>query len=395
VASLRKRGRNWYIRYRSEGRSTEVKAGPDKQVAKSLAKDLENKLQRIKLGLLDSREAASMEAEKKPLADHVSNYLSYLADRGNAPAHIEGVRAKLAWFLDESRIVRLSQIRPSLAQSALGRLKALRKSDRTVSHYAAAWKAFTAWLKRDRRTQEDLLADLERPPVLQARCREDLPPELAARLIEATRSGPVRRGLSGEDRAWLYTLATVTGLRRGELQALRPECFGLDGPIPIVSLPGVATKNGKPAVQPLPADLVPALRRWLASFPAGTPIFPANHNTSVMIRADLKAAGIAPNGFDFHSLRHTYISRIVAAGANVKDAMELARHSDPHLTLGVYSHSRLESLAAVVNRLPTSCPRLEAPPVPSGLDVLCPTETTRDSEGHPVQYATPVSRHIA
>jgi hypothetical protein len=34
--------------------------------------------------------------------------------------------------------------------------------------------------------------------------------------------------------------------------------------------------------------------------------------------------------------------------------MELARHSDPDLTLNTYAHTRLEDLARVVDSLPTS-----------------------------------------
>ena len=41
-------------------------------------------------------------------------------------------------------------------------------------------------------------------------------------------------------------------------------------------------------------------------------------------------------------------------GVLANDAMELARHSDPDLTLWTYAHSRLEDLARVVDNLPTS-----------------------------------------
>jgi len=41
---------------------------------------------------------------------------------------------------------------------------------------------------------------------------------------------------------------------------------------------------------------------------------------------------------DFHALRHTYISRLVASGANIKVAQELARHSTPTLTPGRCAH---------------------------------------------------------
>ena len=75
-----------------------------------------------------------------------------------------------------------------------------------------------------------------------------------------------------------------------------------------------------------------------------------------MLRADLEAAGIestdkAGRVVDFHSLRHGYVSRIVDGGASVKEAQELARHSDPRLTMG-YAHTRLHNKAKHLEDLP-------------------------------------------
>ncbi len=56
----------------------------------------------------------------------------------------------------------------------------------------------------------------------------------------------------------------------------------------------------------------------------------------------------------FHELRHCYATWVIQSGASVKDAMELARHSDPDLTLNTYAHIRLEDLARIVDTLPTS-----------------------------------------
>jgi len=56
--------------------------------------------------------------------------------------------------------------------------------------------------------------------------------------------------------------------------------------------------------------------------------------------------------FDFHGFRHDYISGIVASGASVRVAQELARHSTPTLTIGRYSHVRLHDLRAAVPSVP-------------------------------------------
>ncbi|MGZ3431942.1 MAG: hypothetical protein ACXWN0_09485, partial [Isosphaeraceae bacterium] len=100
-------------------------------------------------------------------------------------------------------------------------------------------------------------------------------------------------------------------------------------------------------------NVVPALRSWLALKPLGRSLWPPERNTALMVRTDLKAAGIAPKAFDFHCLRHSYVSAIVQCGGSVKDSMELARHHDADLTFNRYAHTRLEDLAAVVDRMPS------------------------------------------
>jgi len=47
---------------------------------------------------------------------------------------------------------------------------------------------------------------------------------------------------------------------------------------------------------------------------------------------------------------------IVAGGASVKTAQELARHSDPRLTIGRYSHARLHDLQGALDALPSTTP---------------------------------------
>lgn len=56
---------------------------------------------------------------------------------------------------------------------------------------------------------------------------------------------------------------------------------------------------------------------------------------------------------DCHSLRHTYISRLISSGASVKIAQELARHSTPNLTIGRYAHVRINDLTRALDNLPT------------------------------------------
>jgi integrase/recombinase XerC/integrase/recombinase XerD len=353
MASLRKKGKVWYVRVRDEsGRQREVKAGPDKSVAAQIKRDLESRNAKIKAGTLDPREATSLDAERIPIGQHVQDYIRFLAANGCVPDHFGAVSRRLEWLIEETGVSRLSQLTPSLVVEALSKLKAIGKADRTVFHYTSVIKAFTAWLKKNRRTAFDLLEELDRPAVITEAERPALSPEQTATLIATTRTSKARRGMSGVDRSWLYTLAVCTGLRRLELQALRPESFDLNPNALTVSLPPPRTKNRKGAVQPLPSYSVPDLRDWLATKRPNTPLFPADRNSSMMIKADLKAAGIPSDDYCFHSLRHTYISGVVQSGASVKVCMELARHSKPDLTFRRYSHSQAEDRSKAVNEMP-------------------------------------------
>ncbi|MBN1808600.1 MAG: tyrosine-type recombinase/integrase [Planctomycetes bacterium] len=84
-----------------------------------------------------------------------------------------------------------------------------------------------------------------------------------------------------------------------------------------------------------------------------------------MMRADLEAAGVpyadgAGKIADFHSLRHTFISNLVAGGVHPKVAQTLARHSSITLTMDHYTHVAIGGLVSALGTLPDfSAPEAE------------------------------------
>ena len=55
---------------------------------------------------------------------------------------------------------------------------------------------------------------------------------------------------------------------------------------------------------------------------------------------------------DFHSLRHSYISALTAAGVHPKVAQVLARHSTITLTMDRYSHLGMVDVEGALDKLP-------------------------------------------
>ena len=128
-------------------------------------------------------------------------------------------------------------------------------------------------------------------------------------------------------------LAALTGLRRGELLALKP-ADRKDGALVLHS-----TKNGRPRVVPLPPE-VACIR-----LPIGLTVNQLDHG----FRNARDAAKLP--GARFHDLRHTYASWLIQSGASLTAARDLLGHSSLAVT-SRYSHLSQAHLEAAVKGLP-------------------------------------------
>jgi len=144
----------------------------------------------------------------------------------------------------------------------------------------------------------------------------------------------------------MYETALCTGFRLGELRALKVQ--DLDVANSILSLAAGHAKNRKGTNQPIPKTLAMELARASQGKAAGDPLLRICRRPLERLYATLKRAGIqrcGPGGkVDFHALRTTYTTLAIEAGANVKEAQTLARHSTPNLTMNTYGRTRLDRL---------------------------------------------------
>ena len=191
--------------------------------------------------------------------------------------------------------------------------------------------------------------------------RRALEPADFAALVEAARRGRPFRGLSGADRAVLYPLAARAGLRASELASLSPASFDFD--TPSVTVEAAYSKRRRKDVQPLPPDVAGLLRAYVKGRPTASPLWSGTWPEvgAEMVRLDLAAAGIPyidADGlaYDFHALRHQFITDMVNAGVHPKDVQALARHSTITLTMDRYAHVRPANLHAALDRLPPLAP---------------------------------------
>lgn len=168
-------------------------------------------------------------------------------------------------------------------------------------------------------------------------------------------------------------LCLYTGLRIGELLALEwtdidfkkeelqisKTCY--DGKndkgefTRIVDKPKTENSN---RIVPLPKQIIPLLKGMKKSSISnyvisnnGNYIFTRSYQRS--FDALLKKLGIEHKGF--HSLRHTFATRALECGMDVKTLSEILGHKSPTVTLNRYAHSLMEHKKSMMNKLGKQC----------------------------------------
>ena len=261
----------------------------------------------------------------------------------------------------------------------------------TSNHYVTALRSFGKWLVKsaqaiDANPFESLEKIDARTDVRKS--RRVLNHEDFVRLIEAATTNPwMFRGLAGEDRSMIYVVAAYTGLRSGEIASLTRSSFELESNPPVVVVEAAYTKNKELARIPLRADLVAQLRDYLHGMEDDDKAWPGtwSEDGAKMIRGDLKAAGIEysdarGNDYDFHALRHQFITELSRAGVSLRVAQELARHSKPELTANIYTHLSTSDTLAEVEKLAAVPQKPKSGSVGSDGDIFGPADGQAGNE---------------
>jgi len=385
--------RTWYVELRDQTeRPRKVRAFADKRASEELGRKLERLVslrvsgerpdmamtrwveslpatitkRLAKIGLLDAIRMASV----KPIREHIDDYKQSLADSGATPEYVQKTIHRITSMVDETKAVFLTDLAATaLTRFLADRRQAKREGDsirpglsvKSSNHYLAAAKSFANWLVKERRLSENPYVHLS---VMNAKAnrrhvRRALEPAELRRLLTATSGGPDRFGMSSEQRFWLYRIAVETGLRSNELRSLTRGSFDLNPADPTVTVEAKSAKNRKSATLPLRPDTAAELAAFLAAKLPTAKAFamPRPENVVVMLRGDLKSAGIAYRDdagrvADFHSLRVTFASLLLRAGVDVRTARDLMRHSTIAMTADVYAVTMRGSMNEAVGRLP-------------------------------------------
>jgi len=337
---LYRRGKSWYVLWYADGIRHREAIGPSKRMA-------ENVLAKRKADLREGRffdlPASSSGVTFRELSDR---YARDHATPYKSPTTIEGDRSRFTALVGAFGPRRLSRIKPADVSAFLADRRRAGAGPATVNRYRALLSHILSMGVRWRLLAVNPVREVRPMPGETRRVRFLEGPELA-RLLDACPP-------------WLRRLVTVavhTGMRRGELLALRWEQVDLDRR----QIRLTKTKNRQTRAIPVTAACQKALLAapmragcaFVFADELGHPLSPwglRNAWDAVVRSARLR-------DFRFHDLRHTFASHLVMAGVDLPTVRELMGHKTLDMTIRYAhlapAHAR-QAMRALERKLPVA-----------------------------------------
>jgi len=339
----RREGATWYAQFRDDtGRLRTVALG-----VRGSRDEAARELERVKADGVETRRAVRGTLPRytfadvpAPLGAIVEEYLAELRRLRRSPAYLADVARQLLRVLVGTAAKTIEEVTSTLIAAALA---ALGGSAYLQNAHRRALVSFYEWLIRNERwDRANPARRVRRVKHETDRVRRALSEDDISRLLAAAPA----------DRAAVYRVALDTGLRMGELAALRVADVNVDAGTVVVR--ASVAKSGKRATLPLRREAVEALRPLVAERKPDENVFPTVPTVETFY-ADLRRAGIdretGEGVCDRHAMRVTYATRLQRRGVELGLAQKLLRHSSPVLTANIYSRFGLGDLRAAVARL--------------------------------------------
>jgi integrase len=352
----RKRGPVWYAKYRlPDGRQVQKKLGPawtergrppNGYFTKRLAEDsLRATLDEARRGTLPG-----MVRTGATFADAAAEWLRYVEhDRRRKPSTVAGyesiVRSELLPRFGE---VAIESITPAMIEAWQGQMtqKASTRSKALVLMHGIFVRARKVW-----DLQANPVADVEKPPLERSGDLQVFSPEEVWALVRAA--------ASDQDSA-LFLTAAFTGLRMGELLALRWRDVDFAGRAIRVRASYYAghlttPKSGKVRAVPLAPDVAAALaalgrrENWVGDDDL---VFAAEaggylDGSALRRRYEVALGVVGLRALRFHDLRHTFGTRMIAK-ADIRRVQEWMGHADIQTTMRYLHYAPRSEDAALV-----------------------------------------------
>ena len=324
-------------------------------------------------GIIDAKADRFASENRKPLADHIADYIEHCRHVGQAVRHVDQKYTHLKALRQAAGATRLSDLTADALERHLRTIKAAGKSARTVNFARQIAVAFVSWCVDTARVESNPLAIVPKLDESRdrRRVRRPMTDDELARLLD----------IAGNRRLW-YMAAALAGLRKGDMQRLKWKDIDLDAGTVTISH-GKAKRTDMLPLHPQLAEALRQEREAARALPAAK-VFPTTPTDATRLRDFLKA-GIARRevitdaegkpvmigkcrhqrpktrivaedeegrAIDLHALRTTLGTSLARAGVAPQLAQRIMRHSDYRTTLKHYTGLGLTDPAQAIAKLP-------------------------------------------
>ena len=338
---------SWIISYfDAKGVRREKSSGTtDRKAAGLIASKLETGVALRRGGVIDDRQAHFIEQDRRPIAEHVREYLAHCRRSELSDSSVDSKERNLDRLIKDIAATRLGDLSVDNVERHLAHLRAKKQRARTVNESRKQVIAFLNWAFKTSRIEANPLKMIPRldESIDRGRVRRALTDDELARLVAVGRE----RGRA----AW-YLTAALAGLRRGELATLTWGAVDLVAGFITVR----NSKAGREDIVPLHADLAAELMRIkpAAVLPTAR-VFPTivTHRTRGLDfkRAEIKDKDESGRYADLHALRTTMGTRLARAGIAPQVTRVLMRHRSLATTTTHYTALERADSVGAINRL--------------------------------------------
>jgi integrase len=328
-----KRGKAYSLRWRDDqGHVRTESVGPDRRLAERLRSQREVELNS---GQLQTTRPVRYE-------EFVKEELKVMAGR-LASSSLDGTRFVLGNFGDVCKPKMLDDVSPAMIESYF----ALRLEQVSV-----------ATANRDLRTLKAALNRAVGRGYVRAspgaRLKQVREPEGVVRVLAPDEVGKLLGACPSDLWRAFVALAVTTGMRRGEMLALRWQDVDSDeGVVHVRNTPGHAAKSRRNRVVVLTREVAALLR----GLPRDGELVFHNEGEGLVPQSVSRTFGRIQRrakieGCTLHDLRRTFVSQLAMAGVNAAVVQKLAGHASITTTVRYYTGVMPEALRAAQAKLP-------------------------------------------
>jgi integrase len=342
---------SYYIKFRNHRGVviTESSGLTSRELAERLLAERLDMVERIKSGRISAAEVRTLDRARLPMSQLVDEFLETFTEK----TYRDATRRYMARFTEFNPNIRSGEIDSRVVQRWIDSLTTAGAGGQVLKKSRAALSLFTKWLFR---------TDVVSQPIPLQVSVPRLQPRKPRRAFGAEEFQTFLNAVESVERKLVYIFAASSGLRAKEISCVTiGDLRGLRSDQPSVMLDATWTKNRKPGVQPLPPAVGVMLADWIDSRQKSGddklfPGMPVRANMAEWFPSDLRRAGIPHiinnERLNFHSLRKSFVSWLLASGQDLRTVQLLARHSSPMLTASTYCDERLLDGRAAITSLP-------------------------------------------